>query len=250
MPQRNPDRRQALRALRTTRAPGPGGLETQLLIILGWMLVRPLILFLVVFLSSNSQTLAQQSPVSSSSKNAKPDQHVKRSVSTPESETGENIYRNAMFGFTYRTVLGWVDRTKEMQAGDTDASKGKVLLAAFERPPDAPGDSVNSAVVIAQESAASYPGLKTAVDYVGPLTELVTSKGFQSAGEPYEFQLGPRTLVRCDFVRELGKLTMRQSTLVLLQKGSIVSFTFLAGNAEEVERLIERLNFGSRAAQK
>src|SRR5208282_1312966 len=73
------------------------------------------------------------------------------------------LYRNTAFGFRYQIPYGWVDRTKQMQEGnEAGTGKGEVLLAAFERPPEATGDTINSAVVIASESAASYPGLKRA----------------------------------------------------------------------------------------
>jgi hypothetical protein len=105
------------------------------------------------------------------------------------------------------------------------------------------GDTVNSAVVIAAESAASYPGLKTAADYIGPLTELTTSKGFKADGDPSEVSMGSTRLVRLDFTRELGKLTMHQSSLVLLRNKFVLSFTFLAGSTDEIEELIEKLTF-------
>ena len=190
---------------------------------------------------------AQQSPPagSSSSKNSKPEQHIKRE---PAGELAEKVYRNATYGFAYKIPYGWVERTREMQPDDPDAAKGdpaqgKVLLAVFERPPEAPGETVNSAVVIAEEPASSYPGLKTAADYAGPVTELATSKGFKAAGDPEAVTLDGKALVRCDFVRE-AKLAMHQSTLILLQKGSLVSFTFIGGSAEEVEDLMNELSFG------
>src|SRR5882757_1862957 len=79
------------------------------------------------------------------------------------SKPGEDaqLYRNATFGFHYRIPYGWVDRTKEMQEGN-DASQGEVLLAVFERPPQAAGDTINSAVVIATEKATAYPAVKKA----------------------------------------------------------------------------------------
>src|SRR5258708_20115058 len=86
-------------------------------------------------------------------------------------ETAETIYRNPTFGFRYKIPYGWVDRTKEMQEGD-DASKGEVLLAAFERPPQAAGETINSAVVIASENAARFPSLTTPENYLPPLTAL------------------------------------------------------------------------------
>ena len=165
--------------------------------------------------------------------------------SAKSAETAETIYRNSTFGFRYRIPYGWVERTKEMQEGD-DASKGEVLLAAFERPPQAAGETINSAVVIASENAADYPGLKKAEDYLGPLTELTTSKGFRTEGDPAEVEIDSRRLVRVDFSRLLSeKLTMHQSTLVLLTKGRIVSFTLIADSADGVDDLIERLDFSS-----
>lgn len=155
------------------------------------------------------------------------------------------LYRNATFGFRYRIPVGWVDRTKDMQEAG-GGSKGEVLLAVFERPPQAAGDTVNSAVVIVAESAAAYPGLKRAEDYIGPLTELTTSKGFKPAGDASAVDIDSHPLVRADFTRPLNdKLTMRQSTLVLLQRGRIVSFTFIAGSEDEVNDLIQELGFGA-----
>lgn len=180
------------------------------------------------------------------------------------------LYRNNTFGFRYRVPYGWVDRSKEMQEND-EAGRAQVLLAAFERPPEAIGDSINSAVVIAFESAASYPGLKRDEDYVGPLTDLATAQGFQSEGEPYALQIDSRKLLRVDFAKKFevatkdgksndarssdvekdglktsnDKLTMRQCSLVWLARGEIVSFTFIAGSADEIDDLVERLHFVS-----
>ncbi len=160
------------------------------------------------------------------------------------------LYRNPTFAFRYQIPYGWVDRTKEMQTGD-DSGKGEVLLAVFERPPEAAGDSINSAVVIASESAASYPGLKRAEDYLGPLTDLATAKGFKTEGEPYALEVESRHLLRADFSkpREVkatnNKLTMRQCTLVLVAKGQIVSFTFIAGSEDELDGLMDGLHFGA-----
>ena len=169
------------------------------------------------------------------------------------------LYRNPTFAFRFQIPYGWVDRTQEMQAGN-EAGKAEVLLAVFERPPQATGDTINSAVVIASESAASYPGLKKAEDYLGPLTELATSKGFKAEGEPYALEVESRQLLRADFTKPLSgktsrvetssvetsndKLTMRQCTLVLLAKGQVVSFTFIAGSEDELDDLMDGLHFG------
>jgi hypothetical protein len=155
------------------------------------------------------------------------------------------IYRDATFGFRYQIPYGWVDRTKDMQEGE-DASKGEVLLAIFERPPQAAGDTINSAVVIATEKATAYLGLKKAEDYLGPLTELTTAKGFKADGDPSEVDIGSQRMVRDDFSKVLNdKLTMHQATLVLLSKGQIVSFTFIADSLDAVNNLIDGLNFSS-----
>jgi len=179
---------------------------------------------------------------------ARPGSKPTSSTGAPLPDAGtitEGRYHNPFWGFRYKIPYGWVERTKEMQ-GDRGVEPGKslVLLAAFERPPEAAGDTVNSAVVIAAESASSYPGLKTAAEYFGPLTELTTGKGFQVVNAPYQFPVGTNQLVRSDFSKTLGSLTMQQASLVLLQKGYILSFTFIGGSEDEVEELIENLSFG------
>ena len=159
----------------------------------------------------------------------------------------DGVYRNPFFGFSYKAPYGWVDRTRDMQEG-SEPGKSMVLLAMFERPPQAAGDTVNSAVIIAAETVASYPGLKTAADYFEPLSELTTSKGFKAVNEPYEYSVGAKRLVRGDFSKEMGKLTMRQTSLVALQKSYVLSFSFVAGSSEEVDQLIEKLVFAAPRA--
>jgi hypothetical protein len=188
-------------------------------------------------------TALAQNPGSSSSKSKRnAEQHPTHQTSP--SPVAETLYRNPEFAFTYKIPYAWVDRTQQMQDDSTDRAKSKLLLAVFERPPEVTGDTVNSAVIITAESAATYPGLKTAADYLGPLSELTTSKGFKSAGEPYEFSVGTTPLIRADFLKELGKLTMHQSSLVLLRKGFVVCLTFIAGSDDELDELIEKLSFG------
>jgi hypothetical protein len=197
---------------------------------------------------ASSGILAQQSPSGTSSSQSKhnSEQHVKPSSPAP---SDEGIYRNANFGFTYHVRYGWVDRTRQMQDENNDPAKSQLLLAVFEHPPEVTGDSVNSAVIIAAESVTSYPGLKTAADYMGPLTELTTSKGFKVTQEPYEYPVGTKTLVRSDFVKDLGKLTMHQSSIVLLEKKFVVSFTFIGESDDEVDGLIERLSVNNAKPQ-
>ncbi|MGA9557226.1 MAG: hypothetical protein WA800_00525 [Terriglobales bacterium] len=212
------------------------------------MLRLPLVLALV--LACSLMALAQS-------------QH-KPATGTPSSKSAGDaqVYRNSEFGFRYQIPYGWVDRTKEMREqdaakeSDVKAEKpdrkdkagtgGEVLLAVFARPPEAAGASVNSAVVIAKESAAAYPGMKTAEDYLGPLTELATSNGFKANGDASGLTIDERELVRADFSRPLtDKLTMYQTTMVLLAKGQIVSFTFIAGSEDEIDDLLDGLRFGA-----
>ena len=201
----------------------------------------PLLVILALVLRALCSSAAAQES-SSSKTSAKAEQRVK-TARAPSAAPDTNVYRNAEFAFSYKTPFGWVDRTKDMEDPDNDSQKSKLLLAVFERPPQAIGDTINSAVVIAAESAASYPGIKTAADYIGPLIELTTSKGFKAVGEPSEISIGSTPLVRLDFSRDLGKLTMHQSSLVLLRNKFVVSFTFIASSTDELDELIEKLSF-------
>jgi hypothetical protein len=198
---------------------------------------------LILLLSLSLETESQTQPKSSSAPVAKP-------TEDPQ------LYRNPTFAFRFQIPYGWVDRTKEIRESEgtepngqekaNHSAKGEVLLAVFERPPEAIGETINSAVVIAAENAAAYPGLKKAEDYLGPLTELTTSKGFKAEGDPSVIEIDARQLVRADFVKPLNdKLTMRQATLILLTKRQIVSFTFIAGSEDELDDLINGLHFGA-----
>lgn len=171
-----------------------------------------------------------------------------------------SVLKCPRFGFTYKTILGWVDRTDDMQpdadagtpsadeAGNPKGEKSETLLAVFERPPAAPGDTINSAVVIVAESLKDYHGIKTAADYFGPITELAEQRGFKVENEPAVLSIGAKQLVRGDFSKPRGQLTMWQSSLVMIDKGYIVSFTFVGGSEDEVDELIENLSFGARPA--
>jgi hypothetical protein len=169
----------------------------------------------------------------------------------PKPSTDAQLYRNPTFGFRYEIPYGWVDRTKEMQPenspGSTKAGnkpRGEVLLAVFERPPQAAGDTVNSTVVIATENASSYPGLKTAADYLAPLEEVTTAQGLKATGDASDIEIDGHPLIRADYSRALAeKVTMHQSTLIMLEKGKIVSFTFIAATDDEISDLMERLAF-------
>jgi len=86
---------------------------------------------------------------------------------------------------------------------------------------------------------------KTATDYFVPLTEVTMAKGFKVVNEPYDFSRGANQVMRGDFSKELGTLTMHQASLVTLRKGYVVSFTFIGGSEDEVQALVEGLSFAS-----
>src|ERR1700694_1910285 len=120
-------------------------------------------------------------------------QHLRRPSSAADSTLGpgsvdNGVYRNQALAVACRIPPGWVLRTEELNTrppsddpqpkdgpspdkSDTApeknpaASSGSVLLAAFSRPPEATGEDVNSSIVIAAESSASYPGLKDPAQY-------------------------------------------------------------------------------------
>jgi hypothetical protein len=172
------------------------------------------------------------------------------------------VYRNPAFGFSCKIPAGWVLRTEEMNAAEVEnatadvgktaahaGKAGRVLLAAFSRPPEARAEDVNSSILIAAESAAAYPGLKDAAQYFGPVTEVARAQGFEVGEEPYEFVMGAKTVVRGDFQKDVGARVMRQSTLVVLARGYAVSFTFIGGTEDEVEELVQGLSFGAAKAK-
>jgi hypothetical protein len=213
---------------------------------------------------------AQTSSPSSSSPSSKQVGKSASSTNSPlDSGTVSNsVYRNPAFGFTYKIPAAWVLRTEEMNARDDVAPAkenraaldrtaeggcphigacGRVLLAAFSRPPQARAEDVNSSILIAAESVAAYPGLKDAAQYFGPVTEIAKAQGFEVVEEPYEFLIGTKRLVRGDFQKDVGARVMRQSTLVLLARGFAVSFTFIGGTEDEVEELVGGVSLGAGA---
>jgi hypothetical protein len=202
---------------------------------------------------------------SSSSNSSSSTQRVGKAASGAASRldvgsASNGVYRNQGFGFTCKIPEAWVLRTEEMNTREDDATDvnagtpaadagkaGRVLLSAFSRPPEARAEDVNSSILIAAESAASYPGLKEAAQYFGPVTEIAEAQGFKVVNEPYEFVLGTRTVVREDFQKDVGTRVMRQSTLVVLARGYAVSFTFIGGTEDDVEELVQGLSFGMGA---
>lgn len=193
-------------------------------------------LVFVVLLSCGLVAQTAQSPAAS------------KTSATEPGEISAGVYRNPSFGFTYKLPYGWVDRTSEMREASSDPAESMVLLGVFQRPPEATGEGVNAAAVIAAESASSYPGLKDAAQYFGPLGEVTTAKGLTAVSEPYEFPVDARLIVRRDFIKQLGGGSMHQSTLAWLARGYVVSFTFIAASDDDVVELLERLTFAKKPA--
>jgi hypothetical protein len=203
--------------------------------------MRILALLLLTFLTSAAwtQTPSRKKPATAS-------------ASQSCGPISNDTFNCPQFRFTYKIPYGWVDRTDEMQdepeSPQPANAKSDTLLAIFERPPAAPGETINSAVVIASEPLTAYQGLKTAADYFGPISELAEQRGFKVVEEPHEVSIGAKRLVRGDFNKDRGKLTMWQSSLVMIEKGSILSLTFVAGSEDEIDELIEHLHFASTAS--
>ena len=221
------------------------------------MSLRPWCIFLFAVLlfcfPVRSQAQSSSSSTSSSPK------VVRKPAATNSALDGGDVnggvYRNKTLGLSCKIPAAWVLRTEEMNVQDAaddrsdsttpakTTSAGRVLLAAFSRPPEARAEDVNSSIVIAAESVATYPGLKEAAQYFGPLSEVAKAQGFTEVEEPYEFAVGTRTLARGDFQKDVGSRVMRQSTLVMLARGWAVSITFIGGTENEVEGLLAGLSF-------
>lgn len=223
------------------------------------------LLFLAVVTFLTVSTAAQSSSASHASKTLAGKPHSDSPLD--RGSVSNSVYRNKTFAFTCKVPEGWVLRTDEMNARDesgtatqtADSSKpgtaaasstgSAVLLAAFSRPPEAKGEDVNSSVLIAAESASAYPGLKDAVQYLDPLTEVAKAQGFIVDEDPYEIAIEAQKLVRSDFHKDVGTRVMRQSTLAMISHGYAVSFTVIGGTDDEVEDLIDSLDFGSTKAK-
>ena len=205
-----------------------------------------------------------------SSSAAKGASHPAIDTSLDAGAVSDGVYRNKTLGFSCKIPDGWVLRTDELNAGNDEtataasdkAAPGRkseapcphanacVLLAAFSRPPAATGDSVNASILIAAESAASYPGLTEAAQYFEPLTEVARAQGFELDEDPYAIALGTKTLVRADYHKNVGAHVMLQSTLALLSHGYAVSITVIGGTDDEVEDLVDGVSFAGSAAAK
>jgi hypothetical protein len=191
----------------------------------------------------------------------------KKSEEFDSGVVASGVYRNKTLALTCKIPEAWVLRTDEMNAHDdfarnvdekkaeadpahyapppASSAGARVLLAAFSRPPEAKEEEVNSSILIAAESASSYPGLTEAAQYFYPLTEVAKAQGFALDEDPYEIAIGAKTLVRGDFHKDVGSRVMHQSTLAMLAHGYAISITVIAGTDDEVEDLIDGLSFSA-----
>ncbi len=215
--------------------------------------VIPGFLFLILLVSSAAA--AQTS--SSSGRHAK-SSSAHSAGALDDGWVSNGNYKNNTLGLSCKIPDGWVLRTDEMNeheqsndaatpasatAAPASSADSRVLLAAFSRPPEARAEDVNSSILIAAESMSSYPGLKEAAQYFGPLTEVAKAQGFTVDEEPYEIALGAKRLVRSDFHKDVGTRVMHQSTLAILARGYAISITIIGGTDDEVEDLIDGLIF-------
>lgn len=217
---------------------------------------------IIAGLNLPAQTAADSSAAQSSSSKAKQTRKPASKLSSRPDKgvVADGLYRNPTFGFSCKIPAGWVLRTEEMNAQEdlsanaetarsSSGKSGRVLLAAFSRAPAARGEDVNSSILIAAESASSYPGLKDAAQYFAPVVEVARAQGLDLEDDPYEFAVGAKKLVRGDFQKDVASRVMRQSTLVMLARGYVLSLTFIGGTEDEVEELVQGLSFGATANQ-
>lgn len=218
-----------------------------------------LFVLLPVLILAAAQLKAQSSSSSS------PRHHANKSFGESSLDPGSvsnGAYRNTSLGLTCKIPEGWVLRTDEMNSNGNESKDAaiksspsdpaeprasslgaKVLLAVFSRPPEAKGEEVNSSILIAAEPAADYPGLTDPVQYIGPLTEVAQAQGFSAEEDPYEVAIGSQKLIRADFHKDVGTRVMWQSTLAFLSHGYAVSITVIAGTTDDVEQLMNGLDF-------
>jgi hypothetical protein len=231
------------------------------------------LLFSLLAVATTTAALHAQTPAQSSTSSSRSVKQAKKPDASTDSgldsgSVANGVYTNKTLALSCKIPPGWVLRTDEMSAreeqkeaekaekkeGDaaaqppsTPASSAgaKVLLAAFSRPPEARAEDINASIVIAAESAASYPGLKEAAQYFFPLTEVAKAQGFTADEDPYEIAIGTKTLVRGDFHKNVGTRVMHQSTLALLSHGYAISITVIGGTDDEVEDLVDGLTFAA-----
>lgn len=213
----------------------------------------------ILFLAAISGAVSIAPTATAQDSSSKHERHTSGTSGFEAGSVDGRLYHNKSLGLTCAIPDGWVLRTDQLNDRSSDdpplaRSEGaqpagsvaaKVLLAAFSHPPEARAPDVNSSILIAAESTASYPGLKDAAQYFGPLSEVAKAQGLSMDEDLYEVAVGARTLVRGDFHKDVGSRIMHQSTLVGLFHNYVVSFTIIAGSENEIEELIDGLAFNA-----
>lgn len=225
-------------------------------------------LILLAVFAPRLRSAAQTSPPSPSASDSSAPKPARKAPAAADAQfdggsVSAGAYRNKTLGLICKIPEGWVLRTDEMNKREdehSDAASGsaagassagaRVLLAAFSRPPEAKGAEVNASILIAAESASSYPGLTEAAQYFGPLSEVAKAQGFEMDEDPYAIAIGTKTLARGDFHKNVGTRVMRQSTLAFLDHGYAVSITVIGGTDDEVEDLVDGLSFAAGSGAK
>jgi hypothetical protein len=231
-----------------------------------------LVFFLAVAIAPLVPHARSQSSASTSSSQRLAKPNASPGTTLDPGTVTNGVYRNKTLALSCKIPAGWVLRTDELNAHEekngedkneaekkegerTEEEKkdatpaaasstgAKVLLAAFSRPPEARAEDVNASILIAAESAASYPELKEAAQYFFPLTEVAKAQGFTPDEDPYAIAIGTKTLIRGDFHKDRGSRVMHQSTLAMLSHGYAISITIIGGTDDEVEDLIDGLTF-------
>ncbi len=157
-----------------------------------------------------------------------------------EGSVADGVYSEKFFLLRYAIPPGWVVKTGEMREGIPGQENAMLLLSTFAKAAPSTGE-INSSVNITAESAAAYPDVKTADDYMDSITEFVTSKGFSVLNPPGEISIGGVPFLRSDFQKQEGDLTTYQATMVTMQRGYILQVTAISGDEEQLTPLLNRV---------
>ena len=135
--------------------------------------------------------------------------------------------------------------TRSRIARQPPEKAGRVLLAAFSRPPEAQGEDVNSSILIAAESVAAYPGLKEAAQYFGPVSEIAKAQGFDVVKRAVRIRGGREDGGAGGFSEKCWDASNAAVDAGDAGAWVCVSFTFIGGTEDEVEELISGTEFWS-----
>lgn len=186
-------------------------------------------------------SMAAQEAAAKPAQNAPPTKAKKGKQPQPDEGTvTDGIYSEKFFLLRYAIPQGWVVKTGEMREGIPGQENATLLLSTFAKAAPSAGE-INPSVNITAESAAAYPDVKTADDYMESISEFVTSKGFTELNPPGEISIGGVPFLRSDFQKQEGDLTTYQATMVTIRRGYILQVTAISGDEEQLTPLLSRL---------